>query len=266
MNNSSDTHPMAHVVEQGSRGPTLVFLHYYGGSSRTWAPVLAVLPPDLRAIAPDLRGWGAAARPADGYALGDYADDVEALVAAKGLTDFVLVGHSMGGKIAQLVASRRPPGLRGVVLVAPAPPTPMALPIEALQAMAHVYDTRESIEQALAMALTSRPLSPALHEQVVADSLAGAPAAKRAWPLGISQEDIGTAVADIQVPVLVISGSADKVDSTETLRRELLPRIATARLHVLDGIGHLVPLEAAQAVAALVTKFVHDHATTAANA
>jgi 3-oxoadipate enol-lactonase len=47
------------------------------------------------------------------------------------LKRYVLVGHSMGGKIAQLMASRRPTGLAGLVLVAPSPPSPMALPLQA---------------------------------------------------------------------------------------------------------------------------------------
>jgi len=47
------------------------------------------------------------------------------LCAALGLHRYVLADHSMGGKVAQIVAARRPKELVGMVLVAPAPPTPM---------------------------------------------------------------------------------------------------------------------------------------------
>jgi pimeloyl-ACP methyl ester carboxylesterase len=257
---SSLTRPQLFVRDHGTRGPALVFLHYFGGTSRTWQTVIDALPADIRTIAPDLRGWGQSERPLTGYTLNAYADDIEALLISKGVADYVLVGHSMGGKIAQVIASRRPKGLRGVVLVAPSPPTPLVFPPEALAGMQTVYDTRESIEGALAHMLTATPLSDALREQVVTDSLGGSKEAKAAWPDVLSQEDITTAVRAIDVPVLVISGDADKVDTTDTLRVELLPRITTARMHVLPGVGHLVPLEAPVQAARLIKAFVESTA------
>jgi pimeloyl-ACP methyl ester carboxylesterase len=53
---------------------------------------------------------------------------------------YVLVGHSLGGKISQLIASRRPEGLVGLVLVAPAPPTPLRFPDEMRETQIHAYD------------------------------------------------------------------------------------------------------------------------------
>lgn len=247
-----------HIREKGSRGPTLVFLHYYGGSSRTWTPIIESLPADTHTIAVDLRGWGQSDKPDDGYTLAAHADDIEALAREKGLTDFVLVGHSMGGKISQLVASRRPNGLRGLVLVAPATPTPLALPAAVLDGFVSVYNSRESIEGALENMLLSRPLPRDLHEQVVADSLAGAPGAKAAWPLGMSQEDISSELSAIDVPVLVIAGGADKVDPVEAHQVELLPRLSDVVFHVLPGLGHLVPLEGASDVAKLIATFLDE--------
>jgi pimeloyl-ACP methyl ester carboxylesterase len=245
-----------YIREKGTRGPALVFLHYYGGSSRTWTPVIEALPADAHTIAVDLRGWGQSEKPEDGYTLASLADDVEALIKDKGLADFVLVGHSMGGKVAQLLASRNPAGLRGLVLVAPATPTPLALPAEILRGFATVYDTRESIEGALENMLVSKPLPYDLHEQVIADSLVGSPGAKAGWPLVMSQEDISGELAGIQVPVLVIAGGADKVDPVEAHQSELLPRLADAEFHVIPGIGHLVPLQAPVEVAGLVSGFL----------
>jgi pimeloyl-ACP methyl ester carboxylesterase len=245
-----------HVREKGSRGPTLVFLHYYGGSSRTWTPMIDALPANTHTVALDLRGWGQSEKPEDGYTLAAIADDVEALIEAKGLTDFVLVGHSMGGKVSQLLASRNPPGLRGLVLVAPATPTPLFLPAEVLSGFANVYDTRESIEGALANMLVSRPLPDDLHEQVIADSLAGSAGAKTGWPRVMSQEDISGELSGIRVPVLVVAGGADKVDPVDAHQRELLPRLADVEFHVLPGVGHLVPLQAPVEVAEVVSAFL----------
>jgi pimeloyl-ACP methyl ester carboxylesterase len=244
-----------HVEQRGAGSPAVVFLHYWGGSSRTWRHVVDALAPDVRTIAIDQRGWGRSAAPASGYALADMAKDALAVVQALDLERYVLVGHSMGGKVAQLIASRRPRGLVGLALVAPAPPTPLNLPLEVREGMVHAYDSRESIVATLDQVLAPDGLDAEDRETVIADSLAGAAAAKEAWPLASSQEDIVAAVASIDVPVIVISGEHDRVDPPEGLRRELLSRIPQAELYVLPKVGHLSPLEAPDLVADLIRTF-----------
>lgn len=245
-----------HVEQRGAGGPALVFLHYWGGSSRTWQHVVDALSPDYRTVAIDQRGWGKSASPPAGYALSDLADDALALVDALHLESYLLVGHSMGGKVAQLAASRRPRGLRGLVLVAPAPPTPLALPLDARQGMVHAYDSRESIVATVQQVLAPGGLSDGDLDTVIADSLAGALQAKSAWPLATSQEDITADVPKIDVPVIVISGEHDRVDPPEVLLRELLPRIPQAKLVVLPGVGHLLPLEAPTELTNVIKAFV----------
>ena len=252
--NSTALSSSSPAATTASSRPTLVFLHYWGGSSRTWDGVIGALPPAYDTIAPDLRGWGDAA-PADSYALADFAADVQQMIATRGLVNYVLVGHSMGGKIAQLLASRRPAGLVGLVLVAPAPPTPLHMPAEARAVMAGAYDTATAVEQAIDHVLTSSPLSPALRLQVIEDSLRGDPAAKKAWPNHTSHEDISAAVGAIAVPVLVVAGALDRVDPAPVLQTEVLGRIAQATMQVLPGTGHLSPLEAPAGVAAAIDAF-----------
>ncbi|WP_423394369.1 alpha/beta fold hydrolase [Burkholderia sp. LMG 21824] len=244
------------VSEQGHGEVALVFLHYWGGSSRTWRFVADELSDAYRTVATDHRGWGHSEAPEAGYTIADLADDAQGVIAALGLKRYVLVGHSMGGKTAQLLASRRPRGLEGVVLVAPSPPSPMQLPDAQRAGMAGAYDTRESIGQVVDHVLAGSPLEPARREQVIEDSLRGAPQAKFAWPNVAMREDITAEVAAIDVPVLVIAGERDQVDRVDTLQAELLPRIPRARLEILPGVGHLSPLEAPAAVAGLIRRFV----------
>lgn len=246
------------VTEKGQGDLVLVFLHYYGGSSRTWQFVTDELSENYRTVATDHRGWGHSDAPEAGYTIADLADDAQGVIEALGLKRYVIVGHSMGGKTAQLLASRGLPGLEGVVLVAPSPPSPMMVSDEQRTAMAGAYASRESIGWVLDNVLTATPLAPVRREQVIEDSLRGAPQAKAAWPNLAMREDITADVAAINVPVQVISGELDKVDRVETLRAELLPRIAGARLEVLPGIGHLSPLEAPSAVAAAIRRFVAE--------
>ena len=244
-----------HLEEQGSGDVALVFLHYYGGSSRTWGKVIAALPKSYRSFAMDHRGWGESDAPASGYGLADLANDAQGVIEALELNRYLLIGHSMGGKVAQLMASRRPNGLAGLVLVAPSPPQPMATTPEAREAMARVYATRESVSAAIDQVLTAKVLSPKDREQVIEDSLRGAPQAKAAWPRSTSLEDITRDVAAIEVPTVVIAGELDRVDSVDLLKAELLSRVPHAVLHVLPGTGHLSPLESPQQLGGLIGAF-----------
>jgi pimeloyl-ACP methyl ester carboxylesterase len=244
------------VEQRGAGSPALVFLHYWGGSSRTWRHVIDALAPEFRTVAIDQRGWGKSQAPAEGYALADMADDAQAVIATLDLERYILVGHSMGGKVSQWIASRHPRGLMGLVLVAPAPPSPMQLPLEVRQQMVGAYASRASIISTVEQVLAPNGLKLEDLEMVIADSLAGALAAKEAWPLRTSQEDICADVAEIDVPVIVISGERDRVDPPEVLRRELLSQMPHAQLCVLPKAGHLLPLEAPDEVADLIRAFV----------
>jgi 3-oxoadipate enol-lactonase len=244
-----------YVEQQGAGAPAFVFLHYWGGSSRTWDHVVDRLTPDFRTVALDQRGWGRSAKPAEGYALADLAEDAQGVIAALDLERYILVGHSMGGKVAQLIASYRPRGLVGLALVAPAPPVPMELPLAVREGMVGAYDSRESVVATVQQVLAPDGLTPGDLEAVIADSLAGAAPARATWPLATSQEDITAAIGAIEVPVIIISGQNDRVDPPMVLRRTLFARLPGARMVELPGVGHLAPLEAPEDIADLLRVF-----------
>jgi pimeloyl-ACP methyl ester carboxylesterase len=85
---------------------------------------------------------------------------------------------------------------------------------------------------------TAKTLNAEDREQVIEDSLRGAPPVKEAWPAYRSQEDISDPVSAITVPTLVLAAELDRVDSVATTKSELLPRIPGAVLHVVPGTGH----------------------------
>jgi pimeloyl-ACP methyl ester carboxylesterase len=105
------------VRDIGVKEPALVFIHYMGGAGRTWDLVAERLSERNRCVAPDLRGWGGSDKSASNYDLNTQADDIAAIIQSLGISQYIFVGQSMGGKIAQILGARRPSGLKGLVLV-----------------------------------------------------------------------------------------------------------------------------------------------------
>jgi pimeloyl-ACP methyl ester carboxylesterase len=242
------------VWTRAGEPPALVFLHYWGGSHRTFDPVIARLAAGRAVVSYDQRGWGAARELPGPYGIGSLADDVLDVVGGLGIGRYVLAGHSMGGKAAQLAASRRPEGLAGLVLIAPAPPRPV-VDAQAAQALSHAYDSATTVSDALKHVLTHRPLPAGLREQVITDSLAAGEDARLAWPLHGITEDITAAARGIDVPVLVLAGDRDQVEPPAALEANLLPVIPRALMTVIEGTGHLSPLEAPGQVANQLDQF-----------
>jgi pimeloyl-ACP methyl ester carboxylesterase len=238
--------------------PVLLLLHYFGGSARSWDRLTACLEPARRCVAPDLRGFGDD-RAGGPYRVGDYADDVARLAA--GLGRFVLVGHSMGGKIALALAARRPPGLAGLVLVAPSPPGPEPMTEAARAALRASFGDRDAAAR-VARAISARAepgphFDRAVFERIVADHMRASRPAWDAWLDGGSREDLSGLAGQVAVPTLVVAGEDDAALGPDVQRRLTLPLLPPggARLATLPGSRHLVPLDASDALAGLIRRF-----------
>jgi pimeloyl-ACP methyl ester carboxylesterase len=114
-----------HILTGGPEdGVPVFFIHGNASSSRFFEETLAALPPRYRGLAPDLRAYGdSETKPLDATrGLGDFSDDLHALVEALGLEEFHLVGWSAGGSVAMRYAMDRPSGVASLVLVDPMSP------------------------------------------------------------------------------------------------------------------------------------------------
>ena len=231
----------------------VLFLHYFGGSAKTWDAVINALP-GRDTIAITQRGWGESARLGGPYGLHQFADDVEAILEQLDLSQVVLVGHSMGGKVAQIVAGRGTATLTGLILVAPAPPVPpQHVTSQYRQQISHAYDNAESIRYARDHVLTYRQLPDDLAAQVLADSAASADDAGRLyWPVQGIAEDISAYAHRIAVPTLVVAGEHDQVEPPHVLVENLLPHIPTATMVTIPDVGHLIPVESPAELAAAI--------------
>lgn len=251
-------HLAINVEEGGSGDPALVFLHYWGGTHRTWSSVIAQLSGSYRCVSYDSRGWGQSEGPEDGFTMADLASEAHGVVDSLRLRNYVLIGHSMGGKVAQLLASRKPEGLRALVLVAPATPTSTHFTEEAMQQQLHAYDNRETVLKVIGF-LSAKHHPSEVIERIVADSLSGSPAATKAWPTIGILEDISAEVVKITVPTLVVAGGEDNLDSVEQHKREVLSRIPNSELIVIADSGHLIPIDEPEQLAAAIRGFLSAH-------
>ena len=108
-----------HYLRTGHDKPALIALHGLAGSGACWTPLTRLLEDEYDVVMPDARGHGMSSAPLDGYRYQDHANDVLGLIEALGLTTPILLGHSMGGMIAAVVASQLGSAIRGVILADP---------------------------------------------------------------------------------------------------------------------------------------------------
>lgn len=262
--------------------PLLVLLHYWGGSSSTWHKLTSPgSPTSLDTTYPilafDLRGWGQSMGPSEehgmAYSITAMASDV-ALALEKLNQDastnhllnhgFIFVGHSMGAKVALATLSTLNENLlrelKGLVLVAPAPPTALSLPPEMKEQQKVAYETEESVRWTVKNVLANtKNLSEDDIELVVHDSLSGNNLAKKAWPTYGMAEDVSGSVrralgiighAGIRASVLV--GELDVVEPRERVEAEVCRILEESgvktSLKVVESVKHLIPLECPQMI------------------
>jgi pimeloyl-ACP methyl ester carboxylesterase len=105
-----------HYLEAGKGEPVLL-LHGFAQTSRMWLPLIKELAKSHTVIAPDLRGYGSSAAPADGYTKAAMARDIHALMNGLGHKRVALVGHDIGLMVAYAYAAQYPAEVKRIVLM-----------------------------------------------------------------------------------------------------------------------------------------------------
>lgn len=250
-------------LELGSGPLTLVFLHYFGGSALEWQTVMAKLSEEYHCIAVDLRGYGDSV-PAEGFPPGttftvdDMADDVYKIIERYVSGNYVLVGHSMSGKVALALAARLPNpnrsiNLQSLVLVSPSPPVPEPITDDERQKMLAGYGQRAAAEQLLKN-ITEVKVAEAVREQIIADDLRTSKPAWDAWLQMGSLEDISARMKYVSVPVYILVGSKDRALPPDVQNKMVLPYLKNATIEIISGAGHLLPWETPNELAAFIAK------------
>ncbi|GAB4455950.1 MAG: alpha/beta hydrolase [Armatimonadaceae bacterium] len=250
-----------YVREYGDpTGQTYLCLHGWPNRGTVWQGFAEALG-DAFVLAPDFRGYGDSNKPEDGYTCATFAEDFCSLIAEREVRDFVLVGHSMGGKIAQLVAARQPEGLKAVVLVCPVPLIATPVPEEKKAAQRQVFtDFREHQESAplesLLFGMAAQPLPPTYQNELRSGAEEASLTAILAWIDVMREEDFSAELPKIATPALVLHGEKDPLRSESLLREQVADHITGAKLDILPHVGHLPHLEDRETLAKRVQEFV----------
>lgn len=240
------------VVGDGPRNVLLV--HGWMMSGAVFDELVGLLDTTgLRLVIPDLRGSGDSGAPAGGYTLEQHARDVLAVADHAGLKRFTVVGHSMGGQVAQWVAAQAPARVEGLVLLNTVPADGMRLPPEAAGLFRGSANDRE--KQKTILGLACKQLSEASLERLL--KVAGAVARDSiegnfdAWTGGGFAEKL----ASITAPTLVLA-TDDPFLPPAFLREKVVLPIQGARLAYLPGPGHYPQVERPAETTALLTSFL----------
>ncbi|MEU4343946.1 3-oxoadipate enol-lactonase [Nocardia sp. NPDC023852] len=245
--------------------PSVVLLGSLGSDRTMWAPQVAALSAAHEVIVVELRGHGESPTPAGPYTIDELAGDVLALLDRLDRCAVHLVGLSLGGAVAQWIATHAPTRVRTLTLLC------TAAKFDAPQGWLNRAATvRASGTAAIAEAVVARWFSGALAERdpaliarcramVATTDAEGYAACCEA----IASWDGRADLARITAPTLVIAGAQDPATTPVDLRL-VAEGIANSALHVLDPAAHLASVEQAGPVSALIAAHIAAPAQRAA--
>jgi pimeloyl-ACP methyl ester carboxylesterase len=258
------------VISRGD-GPPIVLSHGVTLSVRTWVKQMESLPAaGFRAIAFDHRGHGESSVGEAGHTLDTLAHDMRSVLEGLDLHDVVLVGHSMGGVATQLLCLRFPEvaaeRLAGIVLLSTLSRTSVSgnrhlrrvlEQIAAITPDAGGAFRLKNLGLVIARIGFGRDPQPS-HVELTRQMIAACdPGTRMSAPGVLLGLDLTRELDSITVPTLVICGTSDVITPPAESRR-IARRIPDARLELLEGAGHMLMLERAEAVDELITQFARD--------
>lgn len=261
-----------HYIDVGS-GPAVVLIHGFAGSTFSWRLVIPDLAKAHRVIAVDLPGFGFSDRgPEVDYSHTGQGERLVALMDLLGVQKATLIGHSMGGAIAQRVAASHPERVERLILVAAvnaAQPPEAARRGRAAGPMFALVGVAQRSPRAM-YAVGRRALRRMVHDEAYATEdvmrgyidpllIPGTVAAVRKL-VDATREDAPVDLSVITAPTLVLSGASDRLlPSTKGL--ELTAGISGARHVEIPAAGHLVAEEQPEAFLEEVLAFLHEPVT-----
>lgn len=259
---SGDLDVVELAFHETGEGPALLFLPGLGGDRRAFTGAARHFARRFRAVVVDLRDAGQSPRVAHSYTLAEMADDVAALLEKLNIAAGHVVGHSLGGMVAQELALRHPTRVASLVLAsthAGADTWRRAL-VESWIAMRRLMGpgdfTRATLPWLVAPAFYDRSSSQAegLARFAESNQHPQDPAAFERQARASLGHDTRGRLMQMTQPTLVVSGAEDIVNRPAAAR-ELATGLARGKLVLLDGVGHLPHVESPEIFAQTIENF-----------
>lgn len=246
------------VLDEGPEdGPVVVFANSLGTSHSLWDKVCERLPSSLRCVRFDLRGHGGSSVPDEPFGMEDLVGDAECVMDALGIKDAAFVGLSIGGMIAQGLASKRPDLVRVAVFSNTAAKIGdsdlwndriRAIEAEGLEGIADgvmerwfgkVFRAADEVN---------------LWRQMLVDT---DPRGYISCCRAIAGADLRASTAALRLPVLGIAGTAD-LSTPPDVVEGTVSTVPGSRFEVIEGAGHLPCVEAPDQYANLIMSFLKE--------
>lgn len=251
------------AYEVSGRGPAALFWHSWLADSALWEAQAEELSRDHRVILVDGPCHGRSETVPKGFTLEDCADAVTEILDSVGVRDAILIGSSWGGMTALRTALRAPDRVRALVLLSTTAGAERRLNLFGAWAfgelMTHGVGHRivSTFLKRLMFGKTTLDQRPHLvdwgMQRLKALDPAGHRAATRA--IVLDRQSILHELPNIRVPTLVAVGAEDACLPPSRSRR-IASAIPDAKLVVVPGVGHLLPIEAPDVVNRLLREFV----------
>lgn len=244
-------------------GEPLVLITGLSSDHKTWLPFLPAFTNNYRVLIMDNRGIGKTEYPDDQFSIDDMASDTVHLMEELGIEKAHILGHSLGGRIAQKIAIKYPERVKSLILAATSASQPKSSKLM-LNTLADEVNNGMSIEALLKIMMTITfteksfvnldTISERIELRV--KSLSRNYARNFARQVRASADyNTKEELSRIKVPTLVLAAENDFIFPLEFLR-ELAEGIADADLKVIEGTGHSLILEAPQEFIKLVLTFL----------
>lgn len=250
------------------QGPPLLLIAGVGYGAWFWRTIVPGLAEHFGVITFDNRGAGESDKPAGPYSVPMLAADTAGLLDALKLKQVSVLGHSLGGFVAQELAVTRPDLVGKLILASTNQGGMNVIPItpEAMRVLTdRSGDPAELVKRGIAIAsapgfaerqpdlvealIAYRLTNPVPPAQYTAQVMAGAGMAQ------LSEAKIAERLAAITMPTLILFGESDNVvpPGNADLLAQKLPN---ARVKILPGVGHIFPIENPSATVAAITNFL----------
>ena len=228
---------------------TVIFIHGAGGGQYTWSYQKGFFEKQFNPIIIELPGHGESGGESE-QEIGKYAGHVLSFMKALGLQQVFLVGHSMGGAIAQTLALTHPEVIKGIVLVG----TGVRLKVFPMILNEIKTNFKETVPKIVQFAY-SRKTPSELIERGINDMMRCRPEVLYGDFLACDRFDIMNEVEKINLPTLILCGDEDELTPVK-FSQFLHERIKGSKLEILPNAGHMVMMEASEAFNQKVGEFI----------